>query len=112
MLRSTIEFPKPSQTTEVFTKVCLFCNQARKRIKDKEQGLSNFESKNFNQNIRKYIEWQDDQIFSVCLRNFVFSEREMRYHGIYKLGYQTAAEVTMKYTLREKLKFSINGFFS
>ena len=103
MLRSTIK---------VFTKVCLFCNQARKRIKDKEQGLSNFESKNFNQNIRKYIEWQDDQIFSVCLRNFVFSEREMRYHGIYKLEYQTAAEVTMKYTLREKLKFSIKGFFS
>ena len=52
IMRSIIK----SQTTGVFPKVCLFCNQARKRVKGKEQVLSSAESKNFEQNIRNYIE--------------------------------------------------------
>ena len=56
IMRSVIKSPEPSQSTGVFPKVCLFCNQARKRIKGKDQELSSGESKNFDQNIRKYIE--------------------------------------------------------
>ena len=52
IIRSIIK----SQTTGVFPKVCLFCNQAKKRSKGKEQVLSSAESKNFEQNIRNYIE--------------------------------------------------------
>ena len=55
-MRSVIKSAEPSQSTGVFPKVCLFCNQARKRIKGKEQELPSGESKNFDQNIRKYIE--------------------------------------------------------
>ena len=46
-MRSTLKSPKLSQSTGVFRKVCLFCNQARIRIKRKEQELSTAESKNF-----------------------------------------------------------------
>ena len=46
-MRSIIKSPKPSQSTGVFPKVCLFCNQARTRIKEKEQELSSAESKKF-----------------------------------------------------------------
>ena len=53
IMRSIIKSPKPSQSTGVFPKVCLFCNQARKRIKQKKQELSSAESKKFEQNIRK-----------------------------------------------------------
>ena len=77
-MRSVIKSPKPSQSTVVYPKVCLFGNQARKRIKGKEQELSSAESKNFEQNIRKYIEWQDDQMLSVRLNNVVFSEKEIK----------------------------------
>ena len=55
IMRSTIKSPNPSQSTGVFPKICLFCNQARKRIKWKEQELSKAESKKFEQNIRNYI---------------------------------------------------------
>ena len=77
-MRSVIKSPKPSQSTVVYPKVRLFGNQARKRIKGKEQELSSAESKNFEQNIRKYIEWQDDQMLPVRLNNVVFSEKEIK----------------------------------
>ena len=92
IMRSTIQSPKTSQSTAVFPKVCLFFNEARKRIKDKEQELSSAESKNFEQNTRKYFEWQDDQILSVRLSNVVFSEKGIKYHGTCRVKYQTAAE--------------------
>ena len=90
IMKSVIKYPKPSQSTGVFPKVCLFCNQARKRIKGKKQELSSAESKNSEQNIRKYIEWQDDQMLSVCLNNVVSSENEIKYHGICRLKNQAA----------------------
>ena len=43
IMMSTIKSPKPSQSTGVFPKVSLFVNQARKRIKGKEQELSGAE---------------------------------------------------------------------
>lgn len=54
--------------------------------------MSSVESKNFEENIRKYIEWQDDQILSVRLSNVVFSEKEIKHHGICRVKYQAAAE--------------------
>ena len=100
-MRSTIKSPKPSQSTWVFPKVCLFCNQARRRIKGKEQELSSAESKNFEQNIRKYIEWQDEQMLPVRLNNVVFSEKEIKYHGICRVKYQAAAEAKIKHNEKE-----------
>ena len=68
----------------------------------KEQELSSAESKNFEQNIRKYIEWQDDQMLSVRLSNFAFSENFFEYHRICKLKCQTAAEAKIKHKKRNK----------
>ena len=45
IMMSTIKSPKQSQSTRVFPKVSLFVNQARKRIKGKEQELSGAELK-------------------------------------------------------------------
>ena len=43
IMRSVIKSLKPAQSTGIFPKVCLFCNEARKRIKGKEQELSSAE---------------------------------------------------------------------
>ena len=96
IMRSTIKSPKPSQNTGVFPKVCLFFNQGRKRIKGKEQEFSSAELKNLEQNERKYIEWQDDQILSVRLSNVVFPEKEIKCHGICRVKHQAAAEAKIK----------------
>ena len=56
---------------------------------------------NFKQNIRKYIEWQDDQMLSVRLNNVVFSEEGIKYHGICRLKYQVAAEAKIKHKEKE-----------
>ena len=42
--RSTIKSSKLSQSTGAFLKVSLFCNEAKKCIKEKEQELSSDES--------------------------------------------------------------------
>lgn len=72
IMKSTIKSSKPAQSTVVFSKVFLVCNQASKRIKGKEQEMPSAESKNLQQNIRKYIGWKDDQILSTRLSNIVF----------------------------------------
>lgn len=97
IMRSEIKYPGPSQGIGVFTKLCLFCNQAKKRIKGKEQEFSSGKSKNFVQNIRKYIEWQDYQILSVRLSNVIFAEKEIKYHGICRVKYQIATEAKIKH---------------
>ena len=56
IMRSTIKSPKPSQSTGVFPTIFLFCNHARKRIKEKEQELSKGEPKKIERDITKYIE--------------------------------------------------------
>ena len=104
IMRSIIKSPKRSQSAGVFPKVCLFCNQARKRIKGKEQELSSAESNNFEQNIRKYTKWQGDQMLSVRLSNVVFSEKEIKYHGICRVKYQAAAEAKIKHKKRKHVK--------
>ena len=86
------------------SKGLLFCNEARKRIKGKEQGLSNAESNNFEQNIRKYIEWQDDQVLSVRLSNVTFSEKEIKYDGICRVKLQTTAEAKLEHKKRKQVK--------
>ena len=104
IMKSTIRSSKPAQSTVVFSKVCLVCNQASKRIKGKEQEMSSAESKNLQQNIRKYIEWKDDQILSTRLSNIVFLEKEIKYHRIFRVKYQTIAEAKIKYKKRKQVK--------
>ena len=37
VMRPTVKFPKQSQSTGVFPKICLFCNLAKTRIKGKDK---------------------------------------------------------------------------
>ena len=67
-------------------------------------------SKNFEQNIRKYFEWQDYQVLPVCLSNVIFSEKEVTYHLKYRIKYETAAEANIKHKKGNKLsKCCINA---
>ena len=42
--------------------MCLFCNKERKKIKGKEKKLTNVETVIFEENIRKYANWKEDNI--------------------------------------------------
>ena len=67
-------------------------------------------SKNFEQNIRKYFEWQDYQVLPVCLSNVIFSEKEAKYHLKYRIKYETVAEANIKHKKGNKLsKCCINA---
>ena len=79
----------------------IFCNEARKSIKGKEQGLSSAESNNFEQNIRKYIKWKDDQVLSVRLSNVTFSEKEIKYHGTCRIKSQATTEAKLEHKKKQ-----------
>ena len=66
--------------------------------------MSSVESNNFEQNIRKYIEWQDDQVLSVRLSNVAFSEKEIKYHGICRVKYQSTAETKLEHKKENQVK--------
>ena len=50
--RSYIKSPKPSKAG-IFPNVCLFCNKARKRLKNVEQKLVNVKTQNFEKSLKK-----------------------------------------------------------
>ena len=51
---SNITSSATSSRTGMFPKVCLFCNKERKKIKGKEQKLTDVETTIFEANIKKY----------------------------------------------------------
>lgn len=48
-------FLKPSGFTGVFPNACIFCNQSRKKVKQKEQALMRAETVKFENSIQKYV---------------------------------------------------------
>ena len=97
--RSDITSPKPSKTG-IFPNACLFCNQQRKRVSGEEQKLVNVETKNFENSIRKYVEWKNDVLLSARLSGVDFAAKEIKYHAICRLQYQTEAEGMHNQALR------------
>ena len=89
--RSDIKSPKPSKTG-IFPNVCLFCNKARKRIKNVEQKLVNVETQNFEKSIKKYVQWMGDANLSARLTGVDFAAKEVKYHSYCRIKYQTEAE--------------------
>ena len=49
-------------------------------------------------------------MLSVRLRNVVFSEKEIKYHGICRVKYQSATEAKIKH--KEKEASQVNGIMS
>ena len=75
-----------------FTALCLFCNKERKKIKEKEQKVINVETVIFEENIRKYANWKEDNIMLAKISQIDFAAKEVKYHGWCRAKYQTEAE--------------------
>ena len=71
--------------------MCLFCNKERKKIKGKEQKLTNVETVIFEENIRKYANWKYN-IMLAKISQIDFAAKEVKYHGWCRAKYQTEAE--------------------
>ena len=89
--RSDVKSPKPLKIG-IFPYVCLFCNKARKRIKNVEQKLVNVETQNFEKSIKKYVQWMGDANLSARLSGVDFAAKEVKYHSYCRINYQTEAE--------------------
>ena len=89
---SNLTFPAISSRTGIFPKVCLFCNKERKKIKEKEQILTNVETVIFEENIRKYANWKEDNIMLAKISQIDFTAKEVKHHGWCRAKYQTEAE--------------------
>ena len=77
----------------VFRAVCLFCQQARKRVKGTEQKLVNVETKDFEENIRKYATWKNDEYMLRNISNIDFVSKEVKYHSFCRIQYQRESEL-------------------
>ena len=90
--RSNLTSPATSSRRRIFPKVCLFYNKERKNIKGKEQKLTNVETAIFEENIRKYAHWKEDNIMLAKISQIDFAAKEVKYHGWCRAKYQTEAE--------------------
>ena len=61
--------------------MCLFCNKERKVIEGKEQKLTNVETAIFEENIRRYADWKEDNIILAEISHIDFAAKEVKYHG-------------------------------
>ena len=90
--RSDFTSPATSSRTGIFPKVCLFCNKERNQIKGKEQKLTNIETAIFEENIRKYANWKEDNIILAKISQIDFVAREVKYYRWCRAKCQTEAE--------------------
>ena len=90
--RSNLTSPATTSRTGIFPKVCLFCNKEHKKVKGKGQKLSNVETVIFEENIRKYANWKEDNIMLAKISQIDFAAKEVKYHGWCRAKYQTEAE--------------------
>ena len=52
--------------------MCLFCNKECKKIKGKEQKLTNVETAIYEENFRKYANWKEDNIMLIKISQIDF----------------------------------------
>lgn len=83
--------------TGTFPKECLFLwNVKNERVKGVQQILVNFEAQNFEENIRKYVDWKDAEKLKAQKANNEFTANDMKYHAICRTKYQKEAEANRK----------------
>ena len=66
-----------------FTALWLFCNKERKKIKEKEQKVINVETVIFEENIRKYANWKEDNIMLAKTSHIDFVAKEVKYGSLF-----------------------------
>ena len=89
---SNLTSPATPSRTGIFPKVCLFCNKERKKVKGKEQKLTDVETSIFEANIRKYANWKEDSIMLAKISQIVLTAKEVKYHGWCRAKYQAEVE--------------------
>ena len=93
--RSDVLLPKSNNMTGVFQAVCLFCGKGRQKVQDLEKTLINVETKNFEENVRKYAVIASDEEMLARIASVDFTAKEVRYHSICRKNYQKAAETNI-----------------
>ena len=101
LTRSTIDAPKPSNSSGIFPKVCLFCCKKDKKVGNNKQKLVSASTDNFEANVRKYARWREDVHLQARISNTHFATKEIKYHNHCRLQYQKVAENTL-IALQEK----------
>ena len=94
--------PKTIQvsSTGVFQKKCIFCLQTVKKHNNIKQSLISVATNKFEENIRTYARWLDDNELLLPLGNSNFVVKEVMYHAVCRVNYQNKARTDM--TMKEK----------
>ena len=94
LTRSRIPTPAvPVSSTGVFPKICIFCMKKEKHNNVKEK-LHAASTENFQEKIKKYASWLNDQTMLLRIGTDDFVSKEIYYHGICRVNYQSRAEKT------------------
>ena len=107
LTRSGITSPKSHSNAGIFSKICLFCSNARKKVKGKEQKLINVEISDFQEKVTQYATWLQDQPMPTRITAVDLTSKEAKYHGVCRVKYQSEAESTF-----EGWKTNLNVTFS
>ena len=107
LTRSGITSPKSHSNAGIFSKICLFCSNSRKKVKGKEQKLINVEISDFQEKVTQYATWLQDQPMPTRITAVDLTSKEAKYHGVCRVKYQSEAE-----SILEGRKTSLNVAFS
>ena len=86
----------------VFQEKCIFCLQTVKKHNNIMQSLISVATIKFEENIRTYARWLDDNKLLLRLGNSDFVTKEVMYHAVCRVNYQNKAGRTAM-AMKEKL---------
>ena len=82
-------------STGVFQKKCIFCLQAVKKHNNIKHSLISVATINFEENIHTYACWLDDNELLLRLGNSDFVAKEVMYHVVCRVNYQTRRDAQL-----------------
>ena len=85
--RPEVVATRTTKGTDVFNPVCLLCGQQRKRVQNESHPVVNVETQIFEINIRKYVEWMEDNRLASMISEGDFIAKEVRHHGCCRVKY-------------------------
>ena len=93
-MRSSLRSLKSVNTAGIFPSLCLFCEKSRKKVQGQEQKLISVETKNFEEKIKQYAKWKEDNQMLTRIAQIDFTAKEIKYHSCCRLKYQKEAEIS------------------
>ena len=89
-----IKSPVVVSNSGILEQLCIFCGKVVRKKNDKRHTLTKAETKEFEDNIKMYMRWREDDIMMAKLQAIGFSVKEVHYHGICRVEYQNEAKLT------------------